>query len=63
MTYKVQRIYMNDHPKVLIESGLSLFEAQAHCANPETSSSKARGIKAFKHTEKFGPWFDSYDKE
>lgn len=43
-----------------IMTGLTLAEAQAHCNDPETSSSTARGKVARARTRKVGPWFDGY---
>ena len=51
-TYKIVRNYFNGTPRV-IERGLTLEEAQAHCNDPKT-----RGDSGPK-----GPWFDGYDEE
>lgn len=64
MTYKIVRHYMNRHPnKRTILRGLTLAEAQAHCRDPETSSSKAMGAVARARTRRLGPWFDGYDED
>ena len=62
MSYKIIRFFQRDTNKV-IKRGLTLQEAQAHCRNPETSSSTAKGSEAVKRTEQFGPWFDGYEEE
>jgi hypothetical protein len=47
MTYKIVRFHMHG-PSEVVETGLSLREAQLHCQDPET-----RG----------DAWFDGYEKE
>jgi hypothetical protein len=51
-TYRIRRFYFNDahtdHRKV-IDTGLTLDEAQAHCKRPDTSDA--------------GVWFDGYEAE
>lgn len=59
-TYKIIRSYFKGGKRT-IERGLTLEEAQAHCSNPETSSSTATSAKARRLTESRGPWFDGYD--
>lgn len=49
--------------KRIIRRGLTLEEAQAHCRDPETSSSTARGAEARRRTRRLGPWFDGYEAE
>lgn len=60
--YKIERLYFRGG-KRLIMSGLTLAQAQAHCSDPETSSSTAKSKVARARTRKLGPWFDSYTKE
>ena len=62
-TYKIVRFYMNHTERLTLEGGLTLDEAQAHCQDPETSSSTATKPKALAHTEAHGPWFDAYTEE
>ena len=61
--YKIVRHYQRDiTTRRTIKTGLTLEQAQAHCADPETSSSTAVSYKARKRTERYGPWFDGYDE-
>jgi hypothetical protein len=63
-TYKIVRLYQD--PKVnneVIKTGLTLEEAQAHCSDPETSSSTAKNRIARAGLARYGPWFDGYDEE
>jgi len=61
-TYNVRRMYFRDDvPSRTIKRGLTLEEAQAHCSDPETSSSTATSAKAARETAAKGPWFDGYD--
>jgi hypothetical protein len=48
MTYKIVRFYQDERSKEVIEEGLSLAEAQAHCQRPDTKGSG---------------WFDGYEAE
>lgn len=60
--YKVIRFYRDRTiPARTIKTGLTLAQAQAHCANPETSSSTAKGTIAKRRTRDLGPWFDGYE--
>lgn len=61
--YKIVRMY-RDHPekKRTIKTRLSLEEAQAHCHDPETSSSTATSAEAKQRTERWGPWFDGFEE-
>lgn len=61
-TYKITRFYQN-HPSTTRMTGLTLEEAQAHCRDPESSSSTATGADALAHTEVNGPWFDGFEEE
>ena len=62
-TYKIQRLFRDGKPKRTIRTGLTLEEAQAHCSDPETSSSTATSATARARTRQYGPWFDSYTEE
>jgi hypothetical protein len=56
--YAIYRIYATA-PSKLIKSGLTLEQAQAHCKDPETSSSTCSHQTAITETDKF--WFDTYE--
>lgn len=63
-TYKIVRHYQQKHYRTV--SGmrrLTLEEAQAHCRNPQNSSSTCTDAKGRRRTRQFGPWFDSYTPE
>lgn len=63
--YKIIRHYFRPQAsgyRRTIKTGLTLEQAQAHCKDPETSSSTARGSKACKRTRERGPWFDGYQE-
>lgn len=63
--YHITRYYFNfNHPgmKRIIARGLTLEEAQAHCRDPETSSSTATTPAAKRITRRMGPWFDGYNE-
>ena len=45
----------------VIKRGLTLEEAQAHCSDPETSSSTCTSSAKKSYTKKVGPWFDGYE--
>lgn len=62
MVYKIVRIYFKGGKRV-IDRGLTLEEAQAHCSDPETSSRTATSQAARRRTKARGPWFDGYEKE
>jgi hypothetical protein len=63
-TYKIVRFFQDGNvPSEVIVRGLTLEQAQAHCQDPETSSSTATGEAAQRRTEQFGPWFDGYEEE
>lgn len=63
-TYKIVRFY-RDRPgyRYTIKRRLTLEEAQAHCRDPQTSSSTAKGKAARERTALHGPWFDGYTRE
>lgn len=61
--YKVIRHYQRPGaPNRTVRSGLTLEEAQAHCSDPETSSSTCQRPENRRRTRKLGPWFDGYSE-
>lgn len=61
-TYKIIRFYQKQEKQV-IETGLTLQEAQEHCQNPETSHKTCTTAEGQDRTRRCGPWFDGYEKE
>lgn len=63
-TYRIVRMFQDpDRRRIVLQHGLTLEEAQAHCKDPETSSSTATSRSAQDRTERYGPWFDGYEEE
>ncbi len=60
MSYSIIRFYFNGGSRVL-KRGLTLEQAQAHCNDPETSSSTCSPAKARKVRASL--WFDGYKDE
>jgi hypothetical protein len=61
--YKVIRHFKDSGRKFEIKTGLTLAQAQAHCNDPETSSSTCTSAAGKQRTRRSGPWFDSYTEE
>lgn len=62
--YKIVRCYFNAGIRSrVMQTGLSLEQAQAHCNDPETSSRTATSKAARATTRRVGKWFDSYTEE
>lgn len=61
-TYRIIRFYHRGS-KHTLKTGLTLEQAQAHCNDPETSSSTATSRTARSRTDRRGPWFDGYDTD
>jgi hypothetical protein len=62
--YKIIRHYFRKggiFGGTVIKKGLTLEQAQAHCGDPETSSSTCTEPYPKSLTRKHGPWFDGYD--
>lgn len=62
-TYKVIRHFQDSGRKFIIKTGLTLELAQAHCSDPETSSSTCTKEAGKRRTRRSGPWFDGYTAE
>ena len=62
MSYKIVRFFQNEGSEV-ITRGLTLEQAQAHCQDPETSSSTATNPRAELRTRQHGAWFDGYTED
>lgn len=63
-TYRIRRFYQRpDEPPETVREGLTLAEAQAHCEDPETSSTTCKSAEGKRRTAEHGPWFDGYDLE
>lgn len=65
MTYRTVRYYQKrpHMSREVLTEGLTLEQAQAHCSNPETSSTTCKQENATCRTMLHGPWFDGYEKE
>lgn len=60
--YNIVRFYRDAAiRRRVIRERVTLTEAQAHCSDPETSSSTATGKTARARTRRVGPWFDGYE--
>lgn len=62
-TYRVVRFFQRSGRRRIVATGLTLALAQAHCRNPETSSSTTTGAVGKRRTRERGPWFDGYEVE
>ena len=66
-TFRIVRFFQNERVtgrhRDVIQHGLTLEEAQAHCRDPETSSTTCRKSENVRRTEKCGEWFDGYERE
>ncbi len=60
--YKIVRGYFKGGRRT-IATNLTLDEAQAHCRDPETSSSTCTKSAGKARTRRMGPWFDGYEKD
>lgn len=64
MTYKVIRFYFNNPGyRRTIRTGLTRAEAQAHCSDPDTSSTTCETPVGKARTRRLGPWFDGYEED
>jgi hypothetical protein len=62
-TYKVIRFFRDSDKRRVVRTGLTLEEAQAHCGDPETSSSTCSSAEGVLRTRLSGPWFDGWTEE
>jgi len=63
VSYRIVRMFFDDDKRArTIKTGLTLEQAQAHCRDPETSSSTCTSSKRKAYTRKNGAWFDAYDE-
>jgi len=64
-TYKIVRKYFRSdtYPAEILDTGLTLEEAQEHCSDPETSSRTCTTPNGVLRTERCGPWFECFYKE
>lgn len=60
--YRIVRMYFRGGKRTIL-TGLTLEEAQAHCKNPETSSSTCTSAAGKKRTRVMGKWFDGYEED
>jgi hypothetical protein len=61
-TYRIVRFYQ-DGEREVVQTGLTLDEARAHCNDPETSSATATSMVAAARTARKGAWFDGFNEE
>jgi hypothetical protein len=63
-TYKIMRFYQHrDLRAEVVQTGLTLEQAQEHCSDPETSSSTCTTPAGKARTKACGAWFHGYTKE
>ena len=60
--YKIVRFYLKNNDRRTIKFVETLDEAKKYCSDPETSSTTCRKKAGKARTERFGPWFDGFDK-
>ena len=61
--YRIVRcVRDSDRRPRIVRRGLTLAEAQAHCQDPETSSSTCTASAATARTRRIGPWFDAFEQ-
>lgn len=62
-TYKVIRFFEDSGRRSTVKTGLTLALAQAHCKDPETSSSTCTSPAGKRRTRRSGRWFDGWTEE
>jgi hypothetical protein len=61
--YRIIRFYESANiRRRIIDSGLTLEQAKAHCSDPETSSSTCTKAAGKARTKRLGRWFDGYEQ-
>jgi hypothetical protein len=62
--YRIVRFYHSAAiRRRVIDTGLTLEEAQAHCKDPQTSSKTATTKVGRDRTRRLGMWFDGYERD
>lgn len=62
MSYRIVRMFRDGRSSFTVKSGLTLEQAQAHCKDPETSSSTCKSEEGLELAKEYGPWFDGYEE-
>lgn len=62
-TYRIIRFYFASRKRRIMKRGLTLEQAQAHCSNPETSSSTSKRAAVKRQHARGDMWFDGYESE
>lgn len=62
-TYKIVRFFFATDRRVTWKKGLTLEQAQAHCADPESSSKTGVTKISRQRTQRYGAWFDGFAEE
>lgn len=63
ITYVIVLFFLDDYPAEVIQTDLSLEEAQAICSDPESSSRTCTRVAGNERTEEKGAWFIGYREE
>ena len=58
--YDIVRFYFNRPARFTLQRNVDLETAQAHCRDPETSSSTCTKAAGKRRTRQLGQWFDLY---
>lgn len=58
--YRIVRHFFRSNRKITVRRVALLADAQAHCRDPETSSSTCTKAAGKRRTRRSGPWFDGY---
>jgi hypothetical protein len=61
--YKIVRHFFRSNRRVTVKTGLTLEQAQAHCCDPETSSTTCTKYINRRRTATHGRWFDGYTEQ